>query len=294
MKKTTTILKPLAVSVALCSVAVAPAAAATSSDQSSQPSRETIKLHRANGLMGLDVISSDGKKVGDIVDLAFRLQGAPGTVTHALVMSGGFFDRGGDVRAVPTGALTLKQDSARLDASAQEFDTAAIIPQDRRSFFADSSRVAQVDEHFQAQTSAAKQQFNHDSSASGQSADRQADYVLYSILHREDVVGNDGDKLGYITDVWTSLENEGALLIEMNPATENSFPFQVRSSLRYELPASMYRGMAEEDSGYRFAVSESQLSEAPHANAIDNITMEVGVTDRDTVMRLKPATQKNM
>src|SRR5690606_23024446 len=74
---------------------------------------ETVRITRASNLLGTDVISTDGRKVGDIVDFVFDVAQTP-HLAYAIVMTGGFLNVGGDTRAVPAQALSTEGDTCHL------------------------------------------------------------------------------------------------------------------------------------------------------------------------------------
>lgn len=96
----------------------------------SRTTAKDLKLIDANDLFGADVVGSDGKKLGDIVDLALDLENH--TITHAVIMTGGFLDMGGDMRAVPASALNLENGQYRLDVSENDFEKIETLPDENR------------------------------------------------------------------------------------------------------------------------------------------------------------------
>lgn len=240
---------------------------------------KTVRLERGDGLFGLDVISKDGRKVGDIVDFAFEFDGAPG-ITHVLVMSGGFLDMGGDVRAVPAGMITTKDDRAVLDATADTFNKAPIVSSDRSMFFSDSALVKKVNEHF------GRSSATSDKGSSKESMQT----VLYSGLNRNRTVGSDGVELGRITDVWLNLNSNQVPLIEIDPAPRTIGAFGPTGvpayKVRVELPASRFEGTSDAGWSYRFAISADDLRDIRSVESKDNATIIYGRTFADSVIRL--------
>jgi sporulation protein YlmC with PRC-barrel domain len=266
--------------IALGSFAAASAQEADSSAKTGQESRKnTIQLHRAESLLGLDVISSDGEKVGDIVDFAFQFDDQP-DIRYFLVMSGGFLDMGGDVRAVPASTLEIKDDSAELSVETRQFERGPLVASDRADFFRDHQRVTTIDDHFRDSDT--------DLDSQRQSGrDDEVDYVLYSELDRDTVIGRNGAELGRVTDVWVSQEGNRALLVEIDPAIRLTSPFESRPQSRFQLPTSKFTGMGEDGVAYQFDIASDELADAESVTAIDRVTFDYGFGTDDGVIRIR-------
>ncbi len=270
--------------LALISLPTAPAVAAGNASRSDQNSNhQTLQLRRADSLLGLDVMSTDGDKVGDIVDFAFHFDGTP-AVSHVLVMSGGFLDMGGDVRAVPASDITMTGNSAKLDISTDKFNSAPVLPDNHVDFFADNSRVDRLDNYFGS------------SSNQGAKENEQAEhpaYTLYTDINANTAIGGNGTDIGRVSDVWVNLAQNEAPLIEIDPSAQVGNRFETHMRQRYEIPASKLEGKTEDGTQYRFQVTQGDLVNVPSANAKDKVTIDYGLFNSGTIIKLNVPEEQN-
>lgn len=97
---------------------------------------EQVRVTRASYYLGSDVMSTDGRKVGDIVDYYVDLS-RPSHLAYIVVMTGGFLEFGGDRRAVPASAITTSGDACRINISSGEYWNIPILPDDAQRFVSD-------------------------------------------------------------------------------------------------------------------------------------------------------------
>jgi len=110
--------------------------------------REAVKdleLIETGALFGTDLFSSEDEKLGDIVDLAFNVRDHH--ISHLLVMTGGFIDMGGTVRAVPASNVSIRNGRYFLNTTKTDFEKLEPLP--------DENRVAALSSQWK--TSAARQ-----------------------------------------------------------------------------------------------------------------------------------------
>ncbi len=251
---------------------------------------DTLKLHRADGVIGLDVVSQDGRKVGDIVDFALQPGGDAPRISHVLVMSGGFLDMGGDVRAVPVDQFSMQDGQVRIESDASTFNEAPLLGDDHAAFFADTSRVSNIDQHFGAQQRSndrARTDDRNRNRTNGQANKDRTSYTLFSSLSNNEAIGADGTDLGHITDAWVNLDEGRLPLLEIDPSAEASSFFQTNYRQRYEVPVTRLQGKSDDGSAFQFKVSAADLRDAPSITSVDRASIDYGLTYGDSVLRLE-------
>lgn len=270
-----------------------------------------VKVTRATNYLGSDVIASDGRKVGDIVDFAFDATSRP-HLTHVLVMTGGFLDLGGEVRAVPAAAITTQNDQARLQIGSNEYFDVPVLPQNRERFLSDASNRQSLNQRFNVSASnrtAAANAGNESLSptgrntsastsanagrtqGSGMSANQSqagvsdGELILFSELRNANTYSPDGDRLGYVADAWVSLDSNSAPYIEITPTYS---PFRSSIDRRFAIPLARFQ--QESDlGGYNFNVTADELAKAEPANETQGVKILQDGTIADAVLRVTVA-----
>lgn len=254
-----------------------------------QNARDVLKLTRADDVIGRDVMASDGKKAGDIVDLVFDVKGQP-EITHVLVMTGGFLDMGGDVRAVPVSALRLKGDTCRIDMDSEQFFRAPLVTDDRAKFFSDETLVGSVRDYFHTEGSKSGESSGNSGgqakAESGKSTAALGKPVLYSTMNGREVHGSGDRNLGTVTDAWVSLPQHRVPLIEIRPGTAIGTPFHVtNSNVRYQLPTAKLESV--DTNQLNFDLAAKDIEQAPAVSSLDWASVS---SDRyNSVIRLDTA-----
>jgi hypothetical protein len=77
----------------------------------------TVKTPIGNVLVGLDVFSSDGNKLGAVRGVAL---GSDGNVTAIYLKTGGFLGFGGKIVAIPQGKFTRAADTIQVSMTTDE------------------------------------------------------------------------------------------------------------------------------------------------------------------------------
>ncbi|HVU24037.1 MAG TPA: PRC-barrel domain-containing protein [Opitutus sp.] len=181
-----------------------------------------VRVTRASDYIGTDVIAADHHKVGDIVDYVFNLDRAP-HLAYVLVMTGGFLQYGGDVRAVPAGAITMQGDTAHIGISSADYWSEPVISGERARYLSNGNHTDRINQLFHASGS-----------------DRtQGRLIAFSQLANGDSFSPEGMHLGFIVDAWVSLDLNRAPFLEIDPAYwrfRTNPPFQ-----RYAVPMTKLR-----------------------------------------------------
>ena len=215
------------------------ASKATRQEQSATPATEKIRVTRATNFLGSDVIATDGRKVGDIVDYYLNLGQSP-RLHYIVIMTGGFLDMGGDRRAVPASAVTMSDETCRINISSGQFWDVPVLPdnkdryladtqnRDRLSkFFTDSSRTASAD---QSNTSVAGDDQNRAGAPTGRTSGsqrHQEQLVSFNALRNADAYGEQDTRLGFFIDAWINVNDNRAPYVEISPTFQ---PFRTSSS----------------------------------------------------------------
>jgi sporulation protein YlmC with PRC-barrel domain len=262
-----------AVVALLACISVVPRARAQSQNSVRGDSREarsaqdsgltTVRVVRASDLVGTDVIGSDHRKVGDIVDYVFESREAP-RLAYVLVMTGGFLDLGGDVRAVPAAALTLDGDTARVQLSSDRFHALPVLPANRTAFLSERRNAETLAREFGLTAQASPS-----NTSSGDNRSRSA-LLTFSELHNADANAAQGSRLGYIVDALISLNQERAPYLEIVPTFN---PFRVFYHTGYAIPFARYAGPSSEATGFDFNVTSDDLLAAKPASLAEGVQL---------------------
>lgn len=255
-----------------------PAAVSLSAADAQQQSRnststdnvESVRITRATNFLGTDVMSTDNRKVGDIVDFIFDVSQTP-HLAYAIVMTGGFLNVGGDTRAVPAKALSTEGDTCHVSVSSAEYWDVPVLPQDRTRFLSDAQHLEDI-----------ATAFGIEEPRETQGSSNQ--FVAFSALSNEDIYGSEGDRLGYVVDAWISLDADRSPYVEITPTLN---PFRIANDLRYAIPTASFD--ARQSNGYTFDLTASDLREAESISETEGVKrLETGEID-GSVLRVRVA-----
>jgi sporulation protein YlmC with PRC-barrel domain len=235
----------------------------------------TVRVVRATDLLGTDVLGSDQRKVGDIVDYVFDTSEAP-RLAYVLVMTGGFVDLGGDVRAVPAAAMTLDGDMARVSVPSEQFRAMPVLPANRTAFLRERRNAENIARQFGVAPVSA----SANASASGQGM--RNSLLTFSELHNSDANAAQGSRLGYIVDALISLSRDRAPYLEIVPTFN---PFRVFYHTGYAIPFARYAGPAE-TTGYDFNVTSDDLLAAKPASLAEGVQLLQSGDMGDQILRV--------
>jgi hypothetical protein len=230
-----------------------------------------VRVMRATDFMGTDVMSADGRKVGDIVDYVFDV-GRPPRLAYVLVMTGGFVDLGGDVRAVPAGALRFDGDTAHIGLTREQYLATPELEGDRPSFLSNPDNVARID-----------RAFNRSGPVTGAPPPAGDRLIAFSAMNQREADSVSSGFLGYIDDAWISLNRDRAPFVEITPMFQ---PFEPTGSGRYALPLARLQPGPENGKGFTFAVSVDDLTNAQPASDAPGVEVVQSGFIGDQVLRV--------
>jgi sporulation protein YlmC with PRC-barrel domain len=240
--------------IALTGVLVIPALSASEASAVAVVNNATppINAVRLSDSLGGDVFSTDGVRVGDVVDCVLQFSKLP-QLRYVIVKSGGFFGKHADERAIPADAITLVDKQFHVSLTRAEYNRLPVLPVDHRSFLSDPDNLANM-------AKLCSTPLNH--------ADLNGTYVRYSDLHENEIVaGKNGERLGGFSDLWVDFNANEAPFLEFTP-TANSLT--VLGADYFDLPTTQFVGI----SGHRinFAVGEDEIK---RSKAVDDVNAYV-------------------
>lgn len=211
-----------------------------------------VRVVRASDFIGTDVTSSDAHKVGDIVDYVFDTARAP-RLAYVIVMTGGFLEVGGKIRAVPAAAMTVTGDTAHLRISRDRYLAVEKLPGDRLQYLSNPENAARLAQWFHV------------------AAERpNPSLVSYSMLARREAFTANETRVGYIDDVWISFDRDRAPFVEITPALH---PLEVPEPERYAVPMAKMESPGHYVDGYTFNVSMDELLKARPVEETPGVAM---------------------
>jgi sporulation protein YlmC with PRC-barrel domain len=210
---------------------------------------ETVKVVSAKDLMGYDVFDTHGEKVGDIVNFVLDLSEAP-RLTHVIVMTGGFLDFGGEKRAVPADAISWKDSQYALSIDKASFMEVNVLPDNLYRFFERKSNISEVANHFGIEPK----------SISG-------DALFFSDVDSFDLESTKDGALGYVTDLYLSVDNDLAPYLVMAPT---AILLDNNSLNRYALPTTAF--VREDGPDLLFDLTIEDLRDADVSELEEGIT----------------------
>lgn len=260
--------------------------------QSSSENRaggEAVRVTRASNFIGMDVLSTDGRKVGDIMDYYFNMNAAP-HLAYVEIMTGGFLEFGGTRRAVPASAVTMTSDNARINMSSEQYWNAPVLPEKSRRHLSDSQNRQRISQFFSqaVQSRSAKagtsgsgqeqaskaQSSGDDQSRPGAMTGRQGEQgemklVSFNELRNSEAYGTDDRRLGYIMDAWINLNDNRAPYFEIASTFQ---PFRTNFAQRYAIPMTNL-AQAREGYGYTVNTTPDELSKAEWVSETEGVKM---------------------
>ena len=264
------------------------------SSRTASPSPEsrgqTVRVTRASNFLGVDVLSTDGRKVGDIVDYYFNMNAAP-HLAYVEIMTGGFLEFGGTRRAVPASAVTMTSDNARINMSSDQYWNAPVLPENSRRYLSDSQNQQRISQFFsqatqtqasrvsgtsasgQAQASKSKTA-DDDQNRPGAMTGRRGDegemkLVSFNELRNSEAYGADDRRLGYIMDAWINLNDNRAPYFEITSTFE---PFRTNFDRRYAIPMTKLAD-TREGFGYTVNTTPDELDKAEWVSETEGVKM---------------------
>jgi sporulation protein YlmC with PRC-barrel domain len=239
-----------------------------------------IRVKRASALVRADVIDRDGQKVGDIVDFAYDMQEPP-RLHYVMVMTGGFLDMGGDVRAVPAEAISLEEETVRISVMKSDFEQLPEVPKDRLEFLTDSNNQKTISEQLNlAETKTRSARRDSDKRSGGRS-----ELVLHSDLRNHPVIFREGRQAGEVADAWINVQDGRVPYIEIQASPSSGLASPFTNEIRnYAIPAGRFRASPEEFD-YKFNVSVVDIREAESATETPGVErIQSGEYDEDAIL----------
>jgi sporulation protein YlmC with PRC-barrel domain len=210
---------------------------------------ETVKVVSANNILGYDVFDTYGHKVGDLVNFVLDLSEAP-RLTHVIVMTGGFIDVGGTLRAVPAEAISWNGERYVLSVDDAIFMDATVLPDNLERFFSRSSNIKQVAGDFGVEPRT-----------------MEGDILFYDEIEFYDIESTRSGNLGYLTDVYLSVDNDLAPYVVMAPT---DIILDNNTLTRYAVPTTELVRVEEPDLVFEITVGD--LRDADMTESLDGIT----------------------
>ncbi len=278
---------------------------------------EKVRVTRASNYLGADVIATDGRKVGDVVDYYLDLNSAP-HLAYIAIMTGGFLDMGGDTRAVPASAISAQGDNCRINISSTEFWDVPVLPENRQRFLSDpqhrqrisqlfsrSNRTASSDSTESSGANPADRQASTSGSAAGEAGDTNTDdpnragamtgrassqrgtpqLVSFNSLRNANAYGREDERLGYFADAWISLDGGRIPYVEITPTFT---PFRTNYDRRYAVPTNKL-AQKREYYGYTLNVTSDELNDAEPVSETEGVRMLEDGEFGDAVLRVTVA-----
>lgn len=243
---------------------------------------EQVKVTRASTQLGTDVIASDGKKVGDIVDFYFDV-GSTSRLAYVVIMSGGFLDVGGDRRAVPASAVTLSNGSARINVPSDRFLDVPVLPQNRERFISDPQnrqRISQFFGHISA--TAGISDPNQPGAMTGMESSQGMRLVSFNALRSTEAYSQQETRLGYFADAWINLNDNRAPYVEITPTYQ---PFRTNNDRRYAVPTTKLSQRGEYGT-YTLNVTMDELNQAQPVSETEGVRLLSEGRSGNTVLRV--------
>lgn len=274
--------------------------ASQSTAQSGGTTAENVRVTRATNFLGTDVVANDGRKVGDIVDYYFGYGGADSHLAYIVVMTGGFLDMGGDVRAVPASAVTFDGDSCRVNVSSDQFWRLPVLPQDRQRFISDAQQRQRISQMLTQESRTATSSGTEDPSTgnlasndpnqagtptgrmTGQQGQQGQRFVSFNELRNADAFGQQGSRLGYFVDAWINVNDNRAPYLEITPTFQ---PFRTNFDRRYAIPTAKL-SQKREHYGYDMKLTMDELNQAEPVSEADGVRMLEEDRFGNTVLRV--------
>jgi len=246
------------------------------SDANHSNNSTRVRVTRASNFLGADVIASDHQKVGDIVDYYLDPTSTP-CLKYVIVAQGDFLGYGGDARAVPAEAISMKDGTAHVQLSSDDFWRVPVLPSDRDRYLEDSRNRNQLAQTFNTSNGNSDQQGSTQNNAS---------LVSFNDLRNTDVYGSNGQRLGRLVDTWMSLDANRAPYAEISSPPAS--PFEVLPRYRYAIP--MNQLSADTNSGRLQAkVTENELRDSKPISETDGVKiLQSGDIGRE-VLRVRVA-----
>lgn len=229
----------------------------------------SVRVVRAREHLDTSVLSSDGHKVGHIVDYMFDTA-APPHLAYVLVSTGGLLDIGGRIRAVPAAAMTMSDHSAQITLTRDQYRAIAPLPGDRAHYLSDPQTVATLDREYHVAEPVA--------TSAGP-----ASLVSFSELDRSNAYSAKNGRIGYIDDAWISLSRDRAPFIEITPTMD---PFMLPGKTRYAVPMDRMQPGGDRARGFTFNVTAGELADAAPANHAPGVRVLQGGFRGDKVLQV--------
>lgn len=273
---------------------------ATRQEQSASSATEKVRVTRATNFLGSDVIATDGRKVGDIVDYYFNLGAAP-RLDYVVIMTGGFLDMGGDRRAVPASAVSMSGETCRINIGSDQFWDVPVLPENRDRFLADAQNRNRLSQFFtqsnrtasagQANTGATVEDANSAGAPTGRTSgnnqrdQQQQQLVSFNALRNADAYGENDTRLGFFVDAWINVNNNRAPYVELSPTFQ---PFRTSYDRRFAIPTAKLE-QQREFYGYDVAVTADELDKAEPVSEAEGVKMLEDGRIGNTVLRVTVA-----
>jgi sporulation protein YlmC with PRC-barrel domain len=123
------------------------AAAALCAGLSAEAAHQLGKIDPAKKLIGREIQTAQGQKVGELKDMVVDLES--GRVLYTIVSAGGFLGINDELTAVPPGAFSSSTEAKlTIDADKEKLTAAPRFTKDHESNLKDAGFAKQVNEHF--------------------------------------------------------------------------------------------------------------------------------------------------
>lgn len=176
--------------------------------------RPAVGPESVQRLLGAEVRSNDGSKLGTISDLVFDFHRHPPRLTDVIVRSGLF----GPARAVPAPLIQQTATGCQVRLPRNAFEALPPLPVDIPGFFARRRNIARLDREFHLPPPA-----------------RRKHLVTYWSLGEAEVFDRNGTDVGFVTDALVNLNRRNLVLLRVFPT---SLPPTSGGTIRLEIPAA--------------------------------------------------------
>ena len=226
-----------------------------------ESNQKEVRVTRATNFLGTDVMSTDGRKVGDIADYYFDAVNAP-HLKYVVISTGGFLGYGGDARTVLPESLTSHGDTVKLKLSADEYWNLPVLPQNRKRYLGNRDNAQRIAQAFDR---------SGQRSSSSSATTNQSTLVSFTELRNADVFDSEGQDLGRFVDVWVSLNLNRAPYAEISAVPAS--PFEASPRTRYAVPMTELQAGSQNDGSYRLKIDEAKLRDAERVSEAKGVQM---------------------
>ncbi len=239
-----------------------------STTQNDQSGTAAVRIMRASDTTGIDVISSDGRRLGDITDFVFDMR-EPQRLAYVVVTTGGFLGMGGETRVIPAEAVVVSGDTARIQMSKAQYRQVPKLMEHPIAFLSNRENAARLADRFGI-------------TGGRQAESEQPRLVAFSKLMQCDVASKESGALGFVDDVWISFNGDRVPFVEITPMLD---PFRLPAR-QYAIPMARVTSLPENRRPLTVSVSVSDLINAPELAEVEGVRMTTDGFQGNEVYRL--------